>query len=192
MFSSNPQNTAPSHPSIVLAGGCFWCLDAVFAQVPGILSIQSGYSNGQLRQPSYEDVCRGDTGHAEVVVLHYDPERVSLQQILRIFFTIHDPTTLNRQGHDVGTQYRSGIYSTTPEQLLFVQAFVQDLRQSGVFDAPIVTEVEPLQNYWPAEDYHQDFYARNPYYGYCQAVINPKLQHLRQVWSELIPTTPKT
>ncbi|MBT0570974.1 peptide-methionine (S)-S-oxide reductase MsrA [Curvibacter sp. CHRR-16] len=182
---------ATTTPSLALGGGCFWCLDAVYAQVPGVLSVQSGYSNGQQHQPGYEDVCRGDTGHAEVVLLHYDPARISLRQILSIFFTIHDPTTLNRQGHDVGTQYRSGIYTTSPEQLPQVQAFVDSVRQSDAFDAPIVTEVMPLHNYWPAEDYHQDFYARNPNYGYCQAVINPKLQHLRQVWKELMPSTPK-
>lgn len=180
------MQTTNNAASIVLGGGCFWCLDAAYAQVPGIVSVESGYSNGHAHNPSYEDVCRGDTGHVEVVALQYDPARISLRQILSIFFAIHDPTTLNRQGHDVGTQYRSGIYTSSPEQHAQVLAFVDELRQAQVFDAPIVTEVKPLDNYWAAEPYHQDFYARNPTYGYCQAVINPKLRHLKEVWKQVM------
>ena len=148
--------------TIVLGGGCFWCTEAVFVRVKGVLDVESGYSNGHLAQPSYEQVCSGSTGHAEVVKLVYDPARISLREILEIFFLVHDPTQLNRQGHDLGTQYRSGIYYSKPEQKAVADDLIREMSQDKLYDAPIVTEVLPLANYWPAEDYHQNFFDRNP------------------------------
>lgn len=172
--------------TIVLAGGCFWCTEAVFVRVKGVLDVESGYSNGHVPQPSYEAVCSGQTGHAEVVKLAFDPAVIGLRQLLHIFFAIHDPTTPNRQGHDVGTQYRSGIYCTTPEQERVARHVIAELQAEDVFDAPIVTEVQPLHHYWPAEDYHQDFFARNPTQGYCLAVAAPKVAKLRQVFAQWV------
>lgn len=172
--------------TIVLAGGCFWCTEAVFVRVKGVLDVESGYSNGHVPQPSYEAVCSGQTGHAEVVKLAFDPAVIGLRQLLHIFFAIHDPTTLNRQGHDVGSQYRSGIYCTTPEQERVARHVIAELQAEEVFDAPIVTEVQPLHHYWPAEDYHQDFFARNPTQGYCLAVAAPKVAKLRQVFAQWV------
>ena len=172
--------------TIVLAGGCFWCTEAVFVRVKGVLDVESGYSNGHVPQPSYEAVCSGQTGHAEVVKLTFDPTVIGLRQLLHIFFAIHDPTTPNRQGHDVGTQYRSGIYCTTPEQERVARHVIAELQAEDVFDAPIVTEVQPLHNYWPAEDYHQDFFARNPTQGYCLAVAAPKVAKLRRVFAQWV------
>lgn len=172
--------------TIVLAGGCFWCTEAVFVRVKGVLDVESGYSNGHVPQPSYEAVCSGQTGHAEVVKLTFDPAVIGLRQLLHIFFAIHDPTTPNRQGHDVGTQYRSGIYCTTPEQERVARHVIAELQAEEVFDAPIVTEVQPLHHYWPAEDYHQDFFARNPTQGYCLAVAAPKVAKLRQVFAQWV------
>jgi peptide-methionine (S)-S-oxide reductase len=172
--------------TIVLAGGCFWCTEAVFVRVKGVLDVESGYSNGHAPQPSYEAVCSGQTGHAEVVKLEFDPTVIGLRQLLHIFFAIHDPTTPNRQGHDVGTQYRSGIYCTTPEQERVARHVIAELQAEDVFDAPIVTEVQPLHHYWPAEDYHQDFFARNPTQGYCLAVAAPKVAKLRQVFAQWV------
>ncbi len=172
--------------TIVLAGGCFWCTEAVFVRVKGVLDVESGYSNGHVPQPSYEAVCSGQTGHAEVVKLAFDPTVIGLRQLLHIFFAIHDPTTLNRQGHDVGSQYRSGIYCTTPEQERVARHVIAELQAEEVFDAPIVTEVQPLHHYWPAEDYHQDFFARNPTQGYCLAVAAPKVAKLRQVFAQWV------
>jgi len=173
--------------TLVLGGGCFWCTEAVFVQVRGVTDVESGYSNGQTERPSYEQVCTGATGHAEVVKLSYDPALVSTRQLLEIFFLIHDPTTLNRQGHDVGSQYRSGIYVTTAEQQAVAEALIGELRAQRVYgDAPIVTEVEPLANYWSAEAYHQDFFARNPNQGYCLAVAAPKVAKFRKTFAELV------
>jgi peptide-methionine (S)-S-oxide reductase len=171
--------------TIVLGGGCFWCTEAVYVKVRGITDVESGYSNGQARNPSYEQVCTGTTGHNEVVKLTYDPAQISLRQILEIFFVIHDPTTLNRQGNDTGTQYRSGIYTTTPEQQEMAQAMVSQLNKDKLFGKPVVTEVLPLSNYWPAEEYHQDFFEKNPYQGYCMAVAAPKVAKFRKTFAEL-------
>lgn len=166
--------------SLVLAGGCFWCTEAVFVRVKGVQSVESGYANGHIPNPSYEAVCTGHTGYAEAIRLEYDPATVPLDVLLDIFFATHDPTTLNRQGADVGTQYRSAVFATTPEQLEAVQVYVAQLKASQVFDRPIVTELEPLSNYYPAEPEHQNFYARHPYHGYCVAVAGPKVGKLRQ------------
>ena len=171
--------------SIVLGGGCFWCTEAVFVAVQGVLDVESGYSNGQTERPSYEQVCTGRTGHNEVVKLVFDPAQVSLRELLEIFFVIHDPTTLNRQGHDVGTQYRSGIYFSSPAQQEVAQSLIAEMAASGVYREPIVTEVLPLANYWPAEDYHQDFFERNPFQGYCRAVAAPKVEKFRKTFARL-------
>lgn len=171
--------------TIVLGGGCFWCTEAVYVRVKGVLDVESGYSNGHLAQPSYEQVCSGSTGHAEVVKLVYDPAQISLREILEIFFLIHDPTQLNRQGHDMGTQYRSGIYYSQPEQKAVADDLIREMSQDKLYGAPIVTEVLPLANYWPAEDYHQDFFERNPGQGYCLAVAAPKVAKFRQTFARL-------
>ena len=175
----------PEFQTITLGGGCFWCTEAVYVQVRGIEDVESGYSNGQARQPSYEDVCTGTTGHNEVVKLVYDPSKISTREVLEIFFVIHDPTTLNRQGNDTGTQYRSGIYFHTPEQEAVAREVIAEMAGSGVYSQPIVTEVVPVDNYWPAEEYHQDFFARNPDQGYCMAVAAPKVAKFRKTFSRL-------
>jgi peptide-methionine (S)-S-oxide reductase len=175
----------PTLSTLTLGGGCFWCTEAVFVQVRGVLDVESGYSNGHLQNPSYEDVCTGTTGHNEVVKLVYDPAEISTREVLEIFFLIHDPTTLNRQGNDAGTQYRSGIYTSTPEQQAVAKDVIAEMAASGVYARPIVTEVLPLSNYWPAEDYHQDFFARNPTQGYCMAVAAPKVAKFRKTFARL-------
>ncbi|MEJ8836727.1 peptide-methionine (S)-S-oxide reductase MsrA [Ramlibacter sp. AN1133] len=171
--------------TIVLGGGCFWCTEAVYKEVRGILDVESGYSNGHVERPGYEEVCTGTTGHAEVVKLTFDPAQISLRQVLEIFFVVHDPTQLNRQGNDVGTQYRSGIYTTTPEQKQFADDMIRSMSQEKLFGKPIATEVAPLANYWPAEPYHQDFFERNPHQGYCMAVAAPKVAKFRKTFTEL-------
>jgi peptide-methionine (S)-S-oxide reductase len=171
--------------TLVLGGGCFWCTEAVFVQVRGVMDVESGYSNGHLAQPSYEAVCTGSTGHNEVVKLVYDSAQISTREVLEIFFVIHDPTTLNRQGNDTGTQYRSGIYFTLPEQEAVAREVISEMGASGVYNRPIVTELVPMTNYWPAEDYHQDFFARNPNQGYCMAVAAPKVAKFRKTFARL-------
>ena len=172
--------------SFILGGGCFWCTEAVFVRVRGVLDVESGYCNGHVPHPTYEQVCGGETGHAEVVRLRYDDSVITLRDLLEIFFSIHDPTTLNRQGNDVGTQYRSGIYFTTPEQEAEAEALIDELTREGVYARPIVTEVRPLTNYHAAEGYHQDFFARNPSQGYCLAVAAPKVAKFRQTFARLV------
>ncbi len=178
-MSSSPE-------TIVLGGGCFWCTEAVFVKVRGVTDVESGYCNGQTVQPSYEQVCTGRTGHNEVVKLEYDPEAISLREILEIFFVIHDPTTLNRQGNDSGTQYRSGIYFTTAAQQEEAGAMLRQMSQDQLFGRPIVTEVLPLTNYSPAEDYHQDFFEKNPTQGYCMAVAAPKVEKFRKTFRDRV------
>lgn len=173
-------------PNIVLGGGCFWCTEAVFTCVRGIEDVESGYCNGQALRPSYEQVCTGTTGHNEVVKLRFDPAQISVREILEIFFLIHDPTTLNRQGHDAGTQYRSGIYFTAPEQDTVAHELIREMTESGDYRQAIVTEVLPLANYWMAEDYHQDYFAKNPAQAYCQAVAAPKVAKFRRTFARLV------
>ena len=170
---------------LVLGGGCFWCTEAVYKEVQGVTDVESGYSNGHVKQPSYEAVCTGTTGHNEVVRLEYDPALIGTREVLEIFFVVHDPTTLNRQGNDTGTQYRSGIYFTTPEQEAEARAIIAELTRDNAFGRPIVTEVKPLDNYWPAEAYHQDFFERNPHQGYCMAVAAPKVAKFRKTFARL-------
>ena len=168
-----------------LGGGCFWCLEAVFAEVDGVASIESGYAGGKVPRPDYDRVCGGGTGHAEVVQLRFDPERIGYREILGIFFATHDPTQLNRQGNDVGTQYRSAIFTHSDAQRDVARAFVDELRRDRVFDAEIVTEIVPLDgNYWPAEAYHQNYYANHPQQGYCAYVVAPKLAKFRRKFAD--------
>ena len=181
---SSSHASSSSLDTIVLGGGCFWCTEAVFDRVDGVVDVESGYSNGQVRNPSYEQVCTGRTGHNEVVKLQFDPARISLREILEIFFVVHDPTTLNRQGNDVGTQYRSGIYTTTDAQQATVRELIAELAANQVYrGAPIVTEVAPLSNYWPAEDDHQDYFARHPDQGYCAFVVGPKVEKFQKTFA---------
>jgi len=163
-----------------LAGGCFWCLEAVFEELRGVESVKSGYAGGSVPNPRYDDVCSGTTGHAEVVQVAFDPAEVSFRELLEVFFTIHDPTTLNRQGADRGTQYRSAIFTHSPEQEETAREVIRDLEAEGVWNDPIVTQVEPLTHFYPAEDYHDAYYRRNPRQGYCQVVIAPKVAKFRQ------------
>ncbi len=175
-----------NHPTEVatLAGGCFWCLEAVYDELKGVEDVVSGYSNGHVRNPSYQQVCTGMTGHAEVVQIRYNPQEVSFRDLLNIFFTIHDPTTLNRQGNDVGTQYRSAIFYHTPEQKAVADEVIAELTASKVWDNPIVTEVAPIDMFYPAEDYHQEYFARNPYQPYCRVVVAPKVAKFRKQYFE--------
>ena len=163
-----------------LAGGCFWCLEAVYKELRGVEKVVSGYMGGQVPNPSYQLVCTGTTGHAEVVQITYDPEEISFRDLLKVFFTIHDPTTLNRQGGDVGTQYRSAIFYHSPAQQEAADEVVRELTAEGVWDDPIVTEVVPLEQFYPAEEYHQDYFERNPSQPYCQAVVAPKVSKVRK------------
>ncbi len=163
---------------IYLGGGCFWCLEAVFQRVSGVLNVRSGYSGGNIENPSYEEVSSGTTNHAEIVEVTFDNTKISFDDILNIFFEIHDPTTLNRQGADIGTQYRSIILATTPEQLMISLKKISDLNSSGKFNSPIVTVVSKFEKFYEAEDYHQNFYNNNPNYPYCKIVIDPKLKKL--------------
>jgi peptide-methionine (S)-S-oxide reductase len=168
--------------TITLAGGCFWCVEAVFEQVRGVVDVQSGYSNGQAIAPSYEQVCSGDTGHAEVVRVRFDPEELPLADVLAIFFATHDPTTPNRQGNDVGTQYRSGIYWHDEAQRPVIEQVVAEA--NAALGGRVVTEVRPVSNYSPAEAYHQHYFAQHPNQGYCAAVIGPKVEKFRKVFKE--------
>jgi len=163
-----------------LAGGCFWCLEAVFDDLKGIESVESGYMGGAIRNPSYKQVCEGNTGHAEVVRVMFDPKAISFREILEVFFVIHDPTTLNRQGNDVGTQYRSAIFYHSPEQKRMAEQVIAELTRERVYDDPIVTELSAASDFWIAEDYHQEYFANNPGQSYCMWVVAPKVQKFRK------------
>ncbi len=167
-----------------LAGGCFWCLEAVFLELKGVERVESGYAGGHLPDPTYEQVCTGATGHAEVVQVTFDSSVISFRELLRVFFTLHDPTTLNRQGADVGTQYRSAIFYHSPEQQAQAVEAIAEIAAAGVWPGRIVTDVAPLDVFYPAEEYHRDYYRRNPRQGYCQIVIAPKVAKLRQEFFE--------
>jgi peptide-methionine (S)-S-oxide reductase len=167
-----------------LAGGCFWCLEAAYEELDGVESVTSGYAGGSVENPTYEAVCSGETGHAEVVQLEYDPETVGYDELLQVFFTIHDPTTLNRQGPDVGTQYRSAIFYHDDEQKDVAEAYIDGLESEGAFDDPIVTEVEPLSEFYEAEEYHQDYYEKNPNDAYCTMNAQPKIRKVREKFAE--------
>ena len=172
----------PQREVATLAGGCFWCLEAAFQQLKGVEHVDSGYAGGHISNPSYEQVCTGTTGHAEVVQITFDPTVVSFRDLLHIFFTIHDPTTLNRQGPDTGTQYRSAIFYHGPEQKAEAERVMAELQAEQVWDDPIVTELKPLDTFYPAEEYHRDYYRRNPNQGYCRAVVAPKVAKVRKLY----------
>lgn len=165
--------------TITLGGGCFWCVEAVLKPLRGVISVVSGYAGGTVKNPSYREVCAGTTGHAEIVRVTYDPDEIPTRDLLTVFFTTHDPTTLNRQGADRGTQYRSVVFYETDEQRRITEEVVTELTEQGIYTDPIVTQIEPLDVFYPAEDYHQDYYARNAGQPYCQAVIAPKVAKLR-------------
>jgi len=166
-----------------LAGGCFWCLEAVYDQMRGVVSVESGYIGGHLERPSYEAVCGGRTGHAEAVRITFDSEIVTYRELLEVFFVIHDPTTLNRQGHDVGTQYRSAVFYHSPEQKRIAEEVIASLTKEQVYPNPIVTELVPAPTWYEAEPYHQEYFAKNPFQGYCTAVVGPKVMKFRKLFS---------
>jgi peptide-methionine (S)-S-oxide reductase len=172
-------NTHEGRETATLAGGCFWCLEAVFMALRGVVRVESGYAGGHVERPSYQQVCTGTTGHAEVVQVVYDPSQISFRQLLDVFFTIHDPTTPDRQGADVGTQYRSAIFFHSPEQETTARNTIRELEADGVWRR-IVTQVVPFEKFWPAEAYHRDYYRRNPDQSYCRVVIGPKIAKLRK------------
>ena len=173
-----------------LAGGCFWCLEAVFDETKGVHGVESGYAGGSMPNPSYREVCGGDTGHAEVVQVHFDPSVVSYKDLLNVFFAIHDPTTMNRQGADVGTQYRSAIFYHDDEQKKIAEDLIKELNAQNIWDKPIVTQVEKLDKFYMAEDYHQEYFARNPYQPYCMAVVAPKVSKFRKHFLDLLKKQP--
>ena len=172
--------------TITLGGGCFWCTEAIFDRVRGITDVESGYANGHVPNPSYEQVCGADTGHAEVVRVTFDPAQIGVREILEIFFATHDPTTRNRQGNDVGPQYRSGIYYSVPAHEAVAREVLRELDQGGHYGAPAVTEVLPLTSYWPAEDYHQDYFLKHPHQGYCAFVVGPKVQKFQATFARYL------
>jgi peptide-methionine (S)-S-oxide reductase len=167
-----------------LGGGCFWCLEAVFKELRGVAAVHSGYAGGHLADPSYKQVCTGRTGHAEVVQLRFDPAELSYADLLRVFFTIHDPTTKDRQGHDVGSQYRSIILTHSDAQRATAEAVRAEIAAAGLWPAPLVTEIVPLEAFYPAEPEHDDYFARNPWTGYCQAVVAPKVVKFRKSFAD--------
>ncbi len=169
-----------------LAGGCFWCLEAVYDELKGVVDVISGYSGGRIANPSYEAVCTGETGHAETVQVTFDPQLISFRQLLEVFFTIHDPTTLNRQGADVGTQYRSAIFYHDPVQKATAEQVIHDLELQQIWGKPIVTELIKYTVFYPAESYHQEYFKRNPYQGYCVAIIAPKVAKFRHKYLEML------
>ncbi len=169
-----------------LAGGCFWCLEAVYDELKGVVDVISGYSGGRVTNPSYEAVCTGETGHAETVQVTFDPQQISFRQLLEVFFTIHDPTTLNRQGADVGTQYRSAIFYHDPAQKATAEQVIHDLELQQIWGKPIVTELSKYTAFYPAESYHQEYFKRNPYQGYCVAIIAPKVAKFRHKYLEML------
>jgi len=167
-----------------LGGGCFWCLEPVFAELQGVEDAVVGYAGGQVSNPSYAEVCTGNTGHAEVVQVTFDPEVISYREILEVFFSVHDPTTLNRQGNDIGPQYRSIILYHDEQQKQTAEEIVRELEASGSLSRPVVTEVVPFQVFYPAEEYHQEYFQKNPWAGYCQVVIRPKVAKFRKTYSD--------
>jgi peptide-methionine (S)-S-oxide reductase len=179
----NPPVTNQSPQFALVAGGCFWCLEAVFEQLRGVQTVESGYAGGSVANPTYKAVCTGATGHAEVVRITFDPGAISYRELLEVFFAIHDPTTLNRQGNDVGTQYRSAIFYYSPEQKETAEAAIVELAAQHIYPNPIVTKLELAPEFFKAEDYHQAYFRANPDQGYCQAVVNPKVAKARKAFA---------
>ena len=181
MSADQPHGKSASGREVAtLAGGCFWCLEAVFDDLQGVADVVSGYAGGRVPTPTYEQVCTGTTGYAEVVQITFDPMAISFRELLEVFFTIHDPTTLNRQGADIGTQYRSAIFHHTPEQKATAEAVIRDVTAARLYGNPIVTEVVPLPTFYPAEEYHQRYFERNPNQAYCRMVVAPKVGKFRK------------
>ena len=170
----------------IFGGGCFWCIEPVFSQLAGVQSVVSGYIGGHTKNPTYKEICNGDTGHAEAIQITFDANVVSFNMLLEIFFISHDPTTPNRQGNDIGTQYRSSIFCQNTEQLQTVEAYIDLLNQDDVFGAPVVTEINGAETFFPAEDYHQQYFAKNPYQPYCMAVAAPKVMKIRAKYAALL------
>jgi len=183
---SMANDAAPTLAKATFAGGCFWCTEAVFEQIEGVKGVVSGYVGGEVPNPTYKDVCTGLTGHAEAVEIEYDPAVVSYPKLLEIFFATHDPTTKNRQGADVGTQYRSGVFYHDDEQKRIAEEVIKRLNEAGAYPQPIVTEVTKATTFYPAEDYHQDYFANNPGQGYCRAVVAPKVDKVQKVFRDLL------
>jgi methionine-S-sulfoxide reductase len=194
--AARPNDAKPRGESkleqVTFGSGCFWCTEAVFGQLKGVESVVSGYSGGRLENPTYEQVSSGMTGHAEVIQVTYDPAEVSFTDLLRVFWQTHDPTTLNRQGHDVGTQYRSAIFYHTDSQRKLAEEYKRQLDAAGTFAAPIVTEITPFQKFYPGEKYHQDYFEQNPGERYCEYVIRPKVEKFRKEFADLLEAAPPT
>jgi peptide-methionine (S)-S-oxide reductase len=182
MSPTTPEN----YEQATVAGGCFWCIEAAFEELDGVVDTVSGYTGGHVEAPTYKQVCTGETGHAEAVQVTYDPAKLDYAELLRVFFTIHDPTTVDRQGPDVGSQYRSAIYYHDDDQRATVEQFIEELEAEGAYDDPIVTEVEPLGEYYVAEDYHQDYYEKNPGDRYCQFNADPKIKKVREKFRDKV------
>ena len=170
---------------ITLGAGCFWCVEATYRHVKGVSKAVSGYTGGSKLNPTYKDICEGSSGHAEVVQVEYNPQVIKTEDLLKVYFTIHDPTQLNRQGADVGTQYRSAIFYHEPEQKVIAEKVIKELQESGTYKDKIVTEVTKMEKFWPAEDYHQDYFQNNPNQGYCQAVVRPKFEKFKKNFKDL-------
>ena len=188
--SSHAADEDATLTKATFAGGCFWCTEAVYAELKGVKSVTSGYIGGQVPNPTYKQVCTGQTGHAEAIEVEYDPHVVSFEKLLEVFFATHDPTTLNRQGADVGTQYRSGVFYHDAEQKRIAEEVISKLDAAHVFPGKIVTEVTEASRFYPAEDYHQDYFANNPFQPYCQAVAGPKVAKVRKVFKDLVKEQP--
>lgn len=188
-MDTQPANSARSEIA-TLAGGCFWCLEAVYDELRGVESVESGYMGGRADHPSYEDVCSGETGHAEVVQIRFDPRHVSYRDLLEVFFVIHDPTTRDRQGNDFGTQYRSAIFYHSPEQRAVAEAVIASTTSAKIWRAPIVTEIVPASAFWIAEDYHRRYFSRNPRQPYCMAVVDPKVSTFRKHFRDKLKKQP--
>lgn len=184
--TTNESNGSRQVEVATLGGGCFWCVEAVFDDLRGIVSVESGYSGGRRPNPTYEQVCTGATGHAEVVQVTFDPRVISYADLLRVFFSVHDPTTLNRQGADVGTQYRSVIFYHSPEQKRTAEEVIRSLQDEGLWNDPVVTQVVPFEAFYVAEDYHQEYFAKNPTQGYCNIVIAPKVSKFRKQYMDML------
>ncbi len=181
-----PKKMTEKMEEATFGAGCFWCVDAIFRDLKGVESVEAGYAGGKIKNPTYKEVCSGLTGHAEVIRINFDPAVITYADLVRVLFVVHDPTTLNRQGNDVGTQYRSVIFYHSKEQEEVAQRIKQEFEDKQIFDKPIVTAIEPLSNYYPAEDYHQNYYNNNPTQGYCRAIIAPKVQKFRKHYLNLL------
>ena len=184
LLINSPEIMAKELETATLGGGCFWCTEAVYKELNGVIDVKPGYSGGHIKNPSYEEVCTGNTGHAEVVNITFDPEVVSFSDILEVFFMTHDPTTLNRQGNDVGSQYRSVIFYHSEAQKQTAEKVIQLFKQEKIYDRPIVTEVTPFSKFYPSENYHVDYFEKNPNQPYCQYIIVPKMEKFRKIFKE--------